>query len=56
MSRVQNLFSTPHASFHQLKQTNYLPSYRILFQQLLADPDFKSLAKEDAEKNDSKNT
>jgi glycerol-3-phosphate O-acyltransferase len=50
MSRVQNLFSTPHASFQQLKQTNYLPAYRTLYRQVLIDPDFKNLAKEDFEK------
>jgi glycerol-3-phosphate O-acyltransferase len=50
MSRAQNLFSTPQATFGELKKMNYLPPYKQLIKQFLLDPEFKNLAKEALEK------
>jgi glycerol-3-phosphate O-acyltransferase len=50
MSRAQNLFSTPQATFGELKKMNYLPPYKQLIKQFLSDPEFKNLAKEAQEK------
>jgi glycerol-3-phosphate O-acyltransferase len=54
VSRQQNLFTTSQARFHELKQMDYLPAFRILLNQLMVDPEFSDLTKNSNEKHQIK--